>query len=121
MQALSLSSLSSPSASSCRYEVTLGEGITGGLVFLLAGAASAAFLPSVTRSRTRQVLLRLLVLLLLQVLILLLLFLLLLQVLLLLLLLVSGVMSCTLVILSGLRLLSIQHDLYYLHYGLVGL
>ena len=37
------------------YEVVLGEGITGGLVFLMAAAASLAFLPTLANSVTKQV------------------------------------------------------------------
>ena len=38
-----------------QYEVVLGEGITGGLVFILAAAASIAFLPTLVNSITKQV------------------------------------------------------------------
>ena len=38
-----------------QYEVVLGEGITGGLVFLMAAAASLAFLPTLGNSVTKQV------------------------------------------------------------------
>ena len=38
-----------------QYEVVLGEGITGGLVFLMAAAASIAFLPTLINSVTKQV------------------------------------------------------------------
>ena len=37
------------------YEVVLGEGITGGLVFLMAAAAFLAFAPQLSNSVTKQV------------------------------------------------------------------
>ena len=37
------------------YEVVLGEGITGGLVFLMAAAAFLAFAPQLSTSVTKQV------------------------------------------------------------------
>jgi len=74
------------------YEVMLGEGITGGIMFLVAGAAGIAAIKGMQHSRAKQVLL-------------------------LVVLLVSLLMSGVLVVLSGLHLLALPHDLTYLHHG----
>ena len=73
--------------------MVLGEGITGGLVFLLAAAATLAFLPSLGGSTSRQAVV-----------------------------VVALVAACTmaaaLAILSTLRVVAVHHDPYYLHHGL---
>merc|ERR1712130_50116 len=79
-----------------QYEVVLGEGITGGLVFILAAAASLAFLPTLANSITKQVVVVVVLL-------------------------VSCTMASLLSVLSTLRLLAVPHDIYYIHYGLVSL
>merc|ERR1712037_333179 len=76
-----------------QYEVVLGEGITGGLVFLMAAAASLAFLPTLGNSVTKQVVVVVVLL-------------------------VSCTMASLLSVLSTLRLLAVPHDIYYIHYGL---
>ena len=95
------------------YEVVLGEGITGGLVFLMAAAASLAFLPTLANSVTKQVDFleigtdgcRILCN----------------QVVVVVVLLVSCTMASLLSVLSTLRMLAVPHDIYYIHYGLVSL
>jgi len=79
-----------------QYEVVLGEGITGGLVFLMAAAASLAFAPTLANSVTKQVAVVVVLL-------------------------VSCTMASLLSVLSTLRLLAVPHDIYYIHYGLASL
>ena len=84
-----------PPPLSSRYEVVLGEGITGGLVFLLAATATLAFLPALGSSTSRQAVV-----------------------------VVALVVACTmaaaLATLSTLRVVAVHHDPYYLHHGLTG-
>ena len=95
-----------------QYEVVLGEGITGGLVFLMAAAASLAFLPTLGNSVTKQVDLfgnGMGIIFLCH------------QVVVVVVLLVSCTMASLLSVLSTLRLLAVPHDIYYIHYGLASL